>query len=210
MERREDPLLIDLAAKAEHGDARALDALCRRLWDPLRRYLAKRLQGDPAARERAEDLTQDVLLRVVSHLDGLAATTDAEFRAWVLAIARRRFIDYLRQDKRDPMRTASPLGRPPAADRVRRPGPVDLALFRALTRAQGKLPDETTEIFWRRLVSGAPWAEIGQALEISEGAAKRRFQRGQQRLRRLLLDELDDLDEELRADILERLRHPRR
>lgn len=202
----EEPTLIELAGKAHRGDAEALEALSGRLWGPVRRYLLKRLGGDPGGRESAADLTQEVLLRVITHLGDLAATTDGELRAWVLAIARRRFIDHLRQRSRDPMRGASPLANPSEPGRPERPGPGERALYRALMRAQARLPDATAQIFWLRLVSGAPWSEIGEDLGISEGAAKRRFQRGQQRLRRLVREEIAGLDDDLRKRALERFR----
>jgi RNA polymerase sigma factor (sigma-70 family) len=70
-----------LIANARQGDAVALDALVRRIQDPV--YgLALRMLWHP---EDARDATQEILIRVVTHLDDFRG--ESAVRTWVYRIA---------------------------------------------------------------------------------------------------------------------------
>jgi RNA polymerase sigma factor (sigma-70 family) len=70
-----------LAERACQGEKASLSALVRELKDPVF-HLALRMLGDP---RDAEDATQDILIRVITHLGQFAGR--ATLIAWVRAIA---------------------------------------------------------------------------------------------------------------------------
>ena len=75
-----------LALAAQAGDSAALEELCRRLQGPVYR-LALRFAGQPAD---AEDLTQEVLVRLVTHLSSFEGR--ARFTTWAYTVATRQLL----------------------------------------------------------------------------------------------------------------------
>jgi RNA polymerase sigma factor (sigma-70 family) len=87
--------LEDLAARATGGEAAALDRLLRRIQDPVY-SLAVRMLGDVGD---AEDATQEILLRVVTHLGSFRA--ESRLLTWVYRVAANHLSDErVRQGKR--------------------------------------------------------------------------------------------------------------
>jgi DNA-directed RNA polymerase specialized sigma24 family protein len=80
-----DPL-EPLRQRALAGDAAALDALCRALANPVFR-LCLRMLGDV---DDAEDATQEVLVKVVTHLGQFAGRS--ALTTWVHQIAVRHVL----------------------------------------------------------------------------------------------------------------------
>jgi RNA polymerase sigma factor (sigma-70 family) len=78
--------LEQLAGRSLTGDRAALESLCRALQGPVYR-LAQRMLGDPAD---AEDCTQEILVRVVTHLAQFRG--DARLMTWVYTIATRHLL----------------------------------------------------------------------------------------------------------------------
>src|ERR687898_2086249 len=76
----------DLARRAADGDREALSALVRRLQDPMYR-LALRFLGDP---HDAEDATQEILIRIVTHLGSFEGRS--RFTTWAYTVATRSLI----------------------------------------------------------------------------------------------------------------------
>lgn len=81
-----DPLQ-ELVGKARGGDAGAVEALVRELADPLYR-LALRMTANPAD---AEDATQEILVKVVTHLASFRG--DSSVRTWAWRIGVRHLLD---------------------------------------------------------------------------------------------------------------------
>ncbi len=79
-----------LAIRCLLGEAAAFDELIARWHPPVWRY-ARRMAG---ADDSADDLAQDIWLRVVRGLPGLE--DPARIRAWIFGIARRVLMDRLR------------------------------------------------------------------------------------------------------------------
>ncbi len=76
----------DLARRAADGDCEALSALVRRLQDPMYR-LALRFLGDP---HDAQDATQEVLVRIVTHLGSFEGRS--RFTTWAYTVATRSLL----------------------------------------------------------------------------------------------------------------------
>ncbi len=75
--------LDTLARRAAAGDRRALEAVCRAIQDLVYR-LALRFLGNP---DDAEDATQEILIKVVTHIGGFQGRS--RFTTWVYRIASR-------------------------------------------------------------------------------------------------------------------------
>lgn len=81
-----------LVALVQHGDMAAFETLLRRLYRPLRTYLAA-MVGDAFA----DDVLQEVSLRIYRHIRFLREPK--AFRAWAYQIATRIAFVHLKREK---------------------------------------------------------------------------------------------------------------
>ena len=137
---------------------------------PIYRYLL-RMTGRG---EVAEDLTQDVFLRVVRGADEYDAR-DRE-ASWLFRIARNLLIDWQRRRSREP---ASREGGEPAIE----PG-HDLAI--GIRQALAQLPVEEREAFLLRAVGGFSHEEIAALVDSTPAGARSRIFRARLKLRTVL------------------------
>ena len=147
----------------------------------LRRFITSRV-SDPHV---AEDITQDVLLKVQTQLD--AVPREDKLPAWVFAVARNAVIDHYRaraiSDHADiadvqPVAEAGGLEQQTA---IRELAPCLLRMVEILPepyRAAMKMAD----------FEGLSQQEIADRAGISLSGAKSRVQRARQQLRDMLLD----------------------
>jgi DNA-directed RNA polymerase specialized sigma24 family protein len=68
-------------------------------------------------------------------------------------------------------------------------------LLRLVLVAYEALPTDTAAIFWSHLIANETWEETGRPLGLTGGAAKRRYQRAQDALRRQVLASVCTLSE---------------
>lgn len=202
--------LYELFIDTRSGDASARDALLGRLGSPVFRFIRNRVSGVLAARAAAEDLTQEVLIRVNGAVEGCEAQSEAQLLAWVFSIARHAVIDWRRRraeelrrqyDGRplDAFEATSGLTRAPESE-------ADRLLGEMLHEAHAHLSPGTQEVIRQRLLYGATWRAAGEAAGTTAGGAKRRWQRATQRLRREVLRRAETIDDdELRREVLRRL-----
>ena len=85
---------ILLVERARHGDGDAFGELVEPLRKPLFSYIYRMV----TLRQDAEDLLQDVLVRVLKGLPGFRG--DARFKTWLFGIATHVCLDHLRSKKR--------------------------------------------------------------------------------------------------------------
>jgi RNA polymerase sigma factor (sigma-70 family) len=78
--------------KAQQGDRKAFDALCKELRPRVLQLCRRMLRNE----EDAEEATQKVLLRALDRLPGFRG--DCPVHIWVLAIARRFCLNHLRRE----------------------------------------------------------------------------------------------------------------
>jgi len=151
------------------GDAGAFDALFRRWASPLLRYLARMLRDDAAA----EDLVQEAFLRVHRARDRYAP--DARFSTWLYRIATNLALNELRRPRRR-ARHEPPDGEsgPELAAHAAEPeGAVDARrrAERALALLE-ELPEKQRAALCLAALEGLSYAEVAEALEVSEPAVK--------------------------------------
>jgi len=87
----EQPPSAELVSRARDGDHQAQDALVRAVQDRIYR-LALRMLGDPA---EAQDAVQDILMRMLRHLDGFRG--EAAFTTWIYRIAANQLLTHRRK-----------------------------------------------------------------------------------------------------------------
>ena len=139
--------------------------------------------------DAAEDLTQEVFLKVFKSLDKFHR--EADFSTWLSSVARNYCIDHYRASRREKevvvddlvafdLAPASVGSNPHRAleDRDRRS---------FLRRGLEGLPEKLREAVVLRDLQGMSYQEMAERLELPEGTVKSRINRGREELTRLLL-----------------------
>ena len=166
------------------GDATAFEALYGRWRGRLYRYLAHQ------ARERADELFQDVWMRVVGARLGYQAT--ARFSTWLFRIAHNRLMDHYRAQGRgivdlndDP--EDDPAERLPAPEQESPPAMLERReTARSILTALAALPEPQREAFLLAEEGGMSLDEIAAAAGVGRETAKSRLRYALDRLRRSL------------------------
>jgi RNA polymerase sigma-70 factor (ECF subfamily) len=140
------------------------------------RYLSRRT-GDL---DRAEDIAQDVFLDATVALSADGFVPDS-LPAWLQTIAKRRFADDARRRR---LRLADPAWDGSLDELSASDGDGDDR--RAVIEAIMLLNPGERGVIVMRLIRGCSFKEIACSLEVSEAAAKMRFQRALAVLRRNL------------------------
>lgn len=171
---RADLLLV---VRCQLGERAAFDDLIGRWSHPLLRY-ALNLTNDS---ELANDLTQDVWLRVIQGLGRLREA--AHFRPWLFGIAHRTFMDRLRT------RYAMPVDNDTDIEEVAAIEDVGSGedLERALATGMALLPMVEREVLTLFYLEELSLADIADALGIPVGTVKSRLFRARSLLRQQTL-----------------------
>jgi RNA polymerase sigma-70 factor (ECF subfamily) len=158
---------LGVLRKAQRGDERAFSIIVRTYEQPVFNYVL-RLTGDRAL---AEDLTQEVFLRVFQGLPGFSLRS--RFTTWLFQVAKNRVLDELRALERRP-RAVVALDDIPPLEVV--DAPVERAeAIDAVWRAVGLLnPDLKMALLLRDIV-GLSYTEIAETLEITLATVKWRI-----------------------------------
>ena len=138
--------------------------------------------------DQAEDLTQEIFLKLFKSLDKF--NRDADFGTWLTSVARNYCIDHYRASKREREvmvedllafdQAVSSSGNP-----QRRLEESDRRSF--LRAGLERLPDKLREAVVLRDLQGLSYQEMAERLDLPEGTVKSRINRGREELSRLLL-----------------------
>jgi len=179
------------------GEVQAFDVLVFRHRRGLFNFLLRSVHN----RSRAEELLQDVFLRVIRAKDRYERT--ARFSTWVYTIARNICVDESRrarfrqhaslEEKRGgrdgggglsllDVKSAQQIGTDEAAA-----GP---ALRDRMSEAVSRLPEDQREVFLMRQLGGLSFKEIGEVVSAPENTVKSRMRYALEKLR----TDLKDLD----------------
>ncbi len=156
------------------GDLDAFEELYRLLCPRLFGYLLRLTRH----RERAEDLVQVTFAKV--HRARGSYIPGAPLLPWVLAIARRSFLDERRRYK---VRPEDLTGDGSVPEPTMEPGGVNLDLSEALEKALGALPEKYAEAIQLTKITGLSVAEAAEVLGTTSTAVKLRVHRGYNILR---------------------------
>ena len=138
--------------------------------------------------DQAEDLTQEIFLKLFKSLDKF--NRDADFSTWLSSVARNYCIDHYRASKREKEVVVEDLvafdlapssfGNPHSTleDQDRRS---------LLRRGLDQLPEKLRQAVVLRDLQGMTYQEMADLLQLPEGTVKSRINRGREELMRLLL-----------------------
>jgi RNA polymerase sigma-70 factor (ECF subfamily) len=163
-------------------------------WEELVRLHTRRVYGIcyrfTGRDSEAQDLTQDVFMRVFRALGGFRST-EGSFTTWLTRLTRNLLIDHYRRTRNERItdsmeeqlprveQVATGIGRPDAALAGREASEL-------LQGALAKLSPDLRETIILRDLQELEYREIAQILAIPEGTVKSRLNRGRAELARLL------------------------
>ena len=173
-------LVQSLVERAQSGDGGAFGELYEQFAPEIFRYLLRHLNG---RRESAEDLTEEVFLKVLERL-GSYQFRGLPFSAWLYRIARNHMIDHLRSR---PRQIISSLDAAPEIPEKRAEQVMDRSLDRhELTYALERLTSDQRHVVTLRFLDGFTTAETAEIMGKTEDAVKKLQARGLVQLRRII------------------------
>jgi RNA polymerase sigma-70 factor, ECF subfamily len=167
--------------KAQRGDERAFTLIVRAYEVPVFNYVL-RLVGN---RSLAEDLTQEVFLRVFQGLPKFSLRS--KFTTWLFQVTKNRVLDELRANERRPHLTVALEDVPPLEV-------VDAPFERveavdAVWRSVGNLTVDLKMALLLRDVVGLSYTEIADSLEITLATVKWRIYKAREEVQLALARE---------------------
>lgn len=179
----------DLLQAFSKGDAAAMDKLVAR----YRQALFSWLMGMTGNRADAEDLFQEVWIRVIRHA---ARFNDVSFKAWLWKIARNLLIDFRRKRKPDiSLDAVEDEDDKPMMDQLAAKGAgpalsVELDdMMKRVMQAVASLPDVQRDVFLMRVQADLSFNEIAETLKIPLNTALGRMHDAMTKLKKLLAEE---------------------
>jgi RNA polymerase sigma-70 factor (ECF subfamily) len=158
---------LGVLRKAQKGDERAFSLIVRAYETPVFNYVY-RLVGD---RTLAEDLTQEVFLRVFQGLPKFSLR--CRFTTWLFQVTKNRVLDELRASERRP-RSHVALEDLPPLEVVDQPF-ERMEAIDAVWRAVNVLNEDLKMALLLRDVVGLSYTEIADALEVTLATVKWRI-----------------------------------
>ena len=145
--------------------------------DKLKTFILSKVDNDTVA----DDILQEVFLRVHKHLGSLHDTT--KIRPWIYQITRNVIIDHFRKTKKDIFR----LQDPPESVTENSSTDVMTEAMRDMINMMDNLPPESCEALCLTELEGMSQKEYAEIKGISYTAAKSRIQRARKSLRDMLM-----------------------
>lgn len=144
----------------------------------------------------AEDLTQDVFLKVYGNLSSFDVARGS-FETWITTLTRNLLVDHFRRSKQQRVTSSMDEGwnesdEQPLTERLSQKGPnqhdraVQKELEQMVQAALVKISPELREAVILRDLHDMDYKEIAQVLRVPEGTVKSRISRGRAELARVL------------------------
>ena len=168
--------------KAQRGDERAFSLILRAYETPVFNYVLRLVGGD---RSLAEDLTQEVFLRVFQGLPRFSLRS--KFTTWLFQVTKNRVLDELRAVERRP-RAVVALDDVPPLEVVDAPF-ERLEAIDAVWRAVEALNVDLKMALLLRDVVGLSYTEIADSLEITLATVKWRIYKAREEVQLALARE---------------------
>ena len=183
-----------LVARCLAGDTEAWEQIVRQY--SRRVYnLCYRFTGN---REEAEDLTQEVFLRIFRTLKSYSAAQGA-FATWMTSVSRNLLIDHYRRTQKDRLTSSLEDEQSHIEEKAAATPPPDRRVARReigqlLQQALNRLSPELREAVILRDIQELEYREIQAILGVPEGTVKSRINRGRLELARLLKRTKEQMD----------------
>jgi RNA polymerase sigma-70 factor (ECF subfamily) len=177
-----EPTSDVLIERCLSGDQQAWETIVRQHWRKVFNVAYKFV----GRHEAAEDLTQDIFLKIFRSLDTFDRR--ANFQTWLISVSRNLCIDYYRSARKEREtidRQVNPDDLMPVSSEVAPDAALeqrDLAVL--LRRALEKLPGSLRAAVIMRDIQELSYQEIAEHLELPEGTVKSRINRGRKELAR--------------------------
>ncbi|RPJ81330.1 MAG: sigma-70 family RNA polymerase sigma factor [Acidobacteria bacterium] len=182
-----DPLTLEpapdgLIERCLRGDQLAWETIVRQHWRKVFNVAYKFVGRHDAA----EDLTQDIFLKIFRSLDTFDRR--ANFQTWLISVSRNLCIDHYRSvrkeretiDRQVSSEDLMPVSTEAPADTILEQR--DLAAL--LRRGLEKLPESLRTAVLMRDMQELSYQEIAERLQLPEGTVKSRINRGRRELAR--------------------------
>src|SRR5213080_3704381 len=164
------------------GDQSAWDTIVRQYWRKVFNVAYKFV----GKHDEAEDLTQDIFLKIFRSLDTFDRR--ANFQTWLISISRNLCIDHYRSVRKERETIDRDVDASELAPASRDPGPVQVLEQRdrveLLRQAMSALPDTLRTAVLMRDIQELSYQEIADKLRLPEGTVKSRINRGRTELAR--------------------------
>ena len=169
---------IAVIRRAQRGDKRAFTLIFRTYEAPVFNYVL-RMVGN---RTLAEDLTQDVFLRVYQGLRGYSLR--ARFTTWLFQVAKNRVVDEFRSEERRP-RSLVTIDDAPRLEVV--DAPIELSeAIGVLWRAVEELSPDLKQALLLRDIAGLSYNEIANTLDVTMATVKWRIFKAREEVQQAL------------------------
>ena len=170
---------LGVLRKAQRGDERAFSLILRAYETPVFNYVLRLVGGDRAL---AEDLTQEVFLRVFQGLPKFSLRS--KFTTWLFQVTKNRVLDELRAVERRPRALV-------ALDDIAPLEVLDQPVERleeidALWRAVEDLSTDLKMALLLRDVVGLSYTEIADSLEVTLATVKWRIYKAREEVQIVL------------------------
>jgi RNA polymerase sigma-70 factor (ECF subfamily) len=171
-----------LIQRCLRGDQLAWDQIVRQYWRKVFNVAYKFV----AKHDEAEDLTQDIFLKIFKSLDTFDRR--ANFQTWLISISRNLCIDHYRSVRKERETIDRDIDANELAPVSHDAGPVAALEQRdrvtLLRQALGELPDTLRTAVLMRDIQELSYQEIADRLRLPEGTVKSRINRGRTELAR--------------------------
>ncbi|MBK7586548.1 MAG: RNA polymerase sigma factor [Myxococcales bacterium] len=185
-----------LMVRYQRGDREAFAELVRRHKTPIYNFVLRQVRQT----NTAEDVTQDVFMRVVQSASEFKH--EARFSTWAYTIARNLCVDHLRKQSHrrhpsldQPITANGEESRPllesvadahPRASVERSAAAGEMA--GRIVEAVERLPEDQREVFLLREIGNLPFKEIADITGVGENTVKSRMRYALDRLQEALSD----------------------
>jgi RNA polymerase sigma-70 factor (ECF subfamily) len=162
-------------------------------WETVVNLYAKRIYNlsyrYTCRREEAEDLTQEIFIRVYQNLKSFRSDSGS-FQSWIMRVGRNLIIDHFRRTRRYQQAAGTEEMQAMNLRDDKTPNPQRMAeqseASRFLQAGLQALPPELREAVILRDLEGMSYLEITELLGIPEGTVKSRINRARLELAKLL------------------------
>src|SRR6476469_8927768 len=172
----------DLIERCLHGDQQAGEQIVRQHWRKVFNVAYKFV----AKHDEAEDLTQDIFLKIFKSLDTFDRR--ANFQTWLISVSRNLCIDHYRSVRKERQTIDREVDANELSPAAAEPGPIAALEQRdrvtLLRDALASLPDSLRTAVVMRDIQELSYQDIATRLRLPEGTVKSRINRGRTELAR--------------------------
>ena len=177
---------VELMKRIKAKDEQALE----RLYDLYSRLLFGMVMSIVKKREEAEDVLQEIFIRVWNKADSFDEERGNVY-SWIVTLSRNRAIDYIRSRRyKDQQQESVSIGEDEFIPEADKHDPLETTIFsdraELVRRALEELPDKQSEVLKIAYYRGMTQSEIAEHLDIPLGTVKTRMRQGMIKLKNIL------------------------